>query len=98
MFSDLQLESFSTSLVNSEMLCQGMWYSSCILMQIWACLPLNTAKLWPEVFSEGLDNSLQHLSSADVVNFCWEAKTSTGDSIMLTAAIFLQRNHVIIYV
>lgn len=56
------------------------------------------AKLWPEVFSEGLDNSLQHLSSADVVHFFWEAKTSTGDSIMLTAAIFLWRNHVIIYV
>lgn len=70
MFSDPQLEGFCTPTVNSEMLCQGMWCSSCILMQISACLPLDTAKLWPEVFSEGLDNSLQHLSSVDVINLC----------------------------
>lgn len=72
MFSDLQLEGFCTSPVNSEMLCQGMWCSSCILMQIWVCLPLHTAK--PEVFSEGLDNSLQHLSSADVIKLGWKLK------------------------
>lgn len=46
------------------------------------------------MFQEDFDNPLWHLSSVDVVNFR-EAKTSYGDSAMLTAAIF-SIHHVII--